>query len=52
MPIEPSVRISETQIIRREEGATSQQKQKKKQTPTNQTQQQEKEKSGKIDIKI
>ncbi len=50
MPIEPSVRISETQIIRREEETAS--KQKKKETPKKQVQPREQEKTGKIDIKI
>jgi hypothetical protein len=50
MPIEPSVRISETQIIRREEETTS--KQKKKETPKKQVRPKEQEKTGKIDIKI
>jgi hypothetical protein len=50
MPIEPSVRINETQIIRREEGTTSQQK--KKQASKKQAQPKEQEKTGKIDIKI
>jgi hypothetical protein len=50
MPIEPPGKINETQIIRREEGATMQQK--KKQTPEKKNQIREPEKSGKIDIKI
>lgn len=52
MPVEPSGRISETRIIKREEGAVSQQKKKpaaKKQTAPKEKEQ---EKPGKIDIKI
>ena len=50
MPIEPPGKINETQIIRREEGATMQQK--KKQMSQKKNQPKEPEKIGKIDIKI
>jgi len=49
MPIEPPRRITETQIIKREENATLQQR--KKQAPKKKGPQQP-DKPGKVDIKI
>jgi len=54
MPIEPPRKISETQIIRREDGA-GYQKKKKPASPKNEQKPEEKnvpEKTGKIDIRI
>jgi len=49
MPIEPPRKITETQIIRREENATFQQRKKQvKKEPLKK----EPEKTGKVDIKI
>ena len=50
MPVEPPRKITETQIIRREESATLEQR--KKQNPKKKNQIKEPAKSGKVDIKI
>jgi len=50
MPIEPSGKIHEAPVIRREESVAFQQK--KKQSPPKKEPPKEPEKSGKIDIKI
>jgi len=49
MPVEPSKKISGTQIIRREEGPAPQQKKKQDQKKK---EQKAPEKSGSIDIKV
>ncbi len=51
MPIEPPRKINETQIIRREEGTTMQQRKKKGETKKT-AEKKETEKTGKVDIKI
>jgi hypothetical protein len=51
MPVEPPRRITETQIIQREEGKGSQQK-KKKPMPPKDGLKKEPEQPGKVDIKI
>jgi hypothetical protein len=50
MPVEPPRKITETQIIRREEGKGPQQK--KKPTPPKDGLKKEPERPGKVDIKI
>jgi len=50
MPIEPSTRVTETQIIRREEGSTN--KQKKKPSAKKEEQPRKHGAPGKVDIKI
>lgn len=50
MPIEPSKKVMETPIIRREENAAFQQK--KKQPARKQEQNKDQERSGKVDIKV
>jgi hypothetical protein len=50
MPVEPPRKITETQIIRREEGKGS--SQKRKQAPPKDGLKKEQEQPGKVDIKI
>ena len=50
MPVDPPKKISETQIIRREEGTGFQQRKKPKQPKKEEKK--EPEKTGKVDIKV
>lgn len=50
MPVEPPRKISESQIIRREEGAFPQPR--KKPAPPKKEQKKEPDKTGKVDIKV
>jgi hypothetical protein len=50
MPVEPPRKISESQIIRREEGAFHQPQ--RKPAPPKKEPQKEPEKTGKVDIKV